>query len=140
MLGEIIPVWAQHDPAGLRAWFATGPPLEWQPEGNRSLSECIISALAVNDPVAATDFLVNQCKKTEAQVGVGRWSPMTEFSRDIPAGLANADQCREVLTLLGKWRASREASIIFLENAVLARWKHWDADAAGKWKSSRGSQ
>lgn len=141
MLEEVIPVWAHHDPAGVRAWFASGPPMDWQPaDGSHCLTEFIISALAVNDPVAATDFLVNQCKTTSVQVKVGVWSNMSEFSRDIAAGITNADQCHEVLTLLGRWLSDRDQPIILLENAALARWKRWDAPAAQEWESSRSTR
>jgi hypothetical protein len=142
MLDEVIPVWAQHDAAGLRAWYATGPNPDWWPaDPDYCLAERIISALAAQDPVAATDFLLNQCSKTfsvRARGGSG-WSTMSGFQGDIAAGLTSPDQCREVLFLLDECRDGRERTqeITLLKSATFARWKLWDAPAAQEWEAAQ---
>jgi hypothetical protein len=104
------------------------------------LTESVISALAASDPVAATDFLVNQCKGTSVEIGEGLWAEMSEFGRDIAAGLTSAEQCREVLAHLCQGKSVRGQQITLLENAALARWKRWDPAAATAWESSRSSR
>ncbi|HWB04457.1 MAG TPA: sigma-70 family RNA polymerase sigma factor [Verrucomicrobiales bacterium] len=136
MLEEIVAVWAQRDPADLRAWYASRPPLDWRSAGS-CLEESIIRALAADNPVEATDFLVNQVKMTSVQVGPGMWSNMDGFATDIPAGLRTADQCKQVLALLDQWPAGHEQSIELLEEATFARWKRWDPAAAEEWAAAR---
>lgn len=136
MLEEIVAVWAQRDPADLRAWYASRPPLEWRSAGS-CLEESIIRALAADNPVEATDFLVNQVKMTSVQMAPKAWSNMDGFATDIPAGLRNADQCRQVLELLDEWPTEHEQSIELLEEATFARWKRWDPTAAEEWAAAR---
>lgn len=135
MLDEIVPVWTKFDPEGLRTWYLArkeSQPVMVPADGD-TLPEKIIRALAVNDPVAATDFLVNQCKSLEVQVAQGLWSSM-EVARDIAAGLSSANQCRRVITLLKSWPRPEDQEIQRLEKAAHSRWSRWDpagAKAAG---------
>lgn len=128
MLDEIVPVWAQSDSDGLRAWYLANKDLH-RPVGGDSLLEKIIRALAVNDPAAATDFLVNQCGTLEIEMMGGSWGSI-QIAGDIAAGLRSPDQCREVIALLKGWPSSRGEEIIRLEKAALSRWKRWDPAGA----------
>jgi hypothetical protein len=141
MLDEVIPVWAQHNPAGLRQWYAEGPDPGWWPaDPDYSLTEKIISALAVQDPVAATEFLLTQCGESlEVPAKEKGWSSMNRFEADIAAGLNSPDQCRELLTLLENChdRRAQDEQVLNLKEATLNRWKLWDPAGAQEWEAAQ---
>jgi RNA polymerase sigma factor (sigma-70 family) len=145
MLDEVIPVWAQYDPAGLRKWYAAGPDPKWWPaDPDYTLTERIISALAVQNPVSATEFLLTQCSESLEVPAkkTGWWSPLNRFEADIAAGLNSPDQCREVLILLDDChdRRAQNELVMRLKSETLTRWKLWDANAAQEWEVARGTK
>jgi hypothetical protein len=145
MLDEVIPVWAHHDPAGLRKWYAAGVDPKWWPaDPDYALAERIISALAVQDPVAATEFLLTQFSMSFEVPAkeAGWWSPMNRFGADIAAGLDSPEQCREVLTLLNECqdKRARNEQVTRLKTDALNRWKLWDAPAAQEWETAHGAK
>ena len=140
MVGEVIAAWAQRDPISLGAWYSEHKDFMFKSKlpctdgGNYALPELIIYCMAANDPIAATEFLVRQCKTIEVQVSPDGYSPMTDFSRDIPAGLTTANQCQAVLDLVQGWKEEDLQQVQALRSATLAKWKLWDTKAANAWE------